>query len=138
MIGHGGESKDNEGEYLVLSKKNPGKGESFSLQEDILDYFNNSSCVGLIDKPQVFVVLSCRGERENASEVDPSRVPARVSARSNSVNLAAGMEKAKVPTISDRSVWNCILEKLHGVLIQFCRASCAAWPNSNDVSYPSS
>ena len=82
----------------MITKKSPEEAEKFNLQEKLVTCFNNGACLGLIDRPQVFVILSCRGEKGNTSSVDHERV----LERNDSINLASGLPTTKVPTVSDR------------------------------------
>ncbi|XP_005222518.1 caspase-14-like isoform X2 [Bos indicus] len=65
-------------------------GEKVSL-EDIFEMFNNKNCPALQEKPKIFIIQACRGERRD-SGVETDDEP---------MDLDDGSEKKRLPTFSD-------------------------------------
>ncbi|KAB0353305.1 hypothetical protein FD755_023989, partial [Muntiacus reevesi] len=65
-------------------------GEKVSL-DDIFEMFNNKNCPALQEKPKIFIIQACRGERRD-SGVETDDEP---------MDLDDGSEKKRLPTFSD-------------------------------------
>ena len=93
LTGHGGEKEN--GEYILLRSR-----AQIPLQTEIIDSFNARTCKDLIGLPQVFVVLSCRGEQIN--QVDMRNLGAGGSSINDFIPLAG--PSTMVPNILHRCV----------------------------------